>query len=52
MGKSVLLVEQNAQLSLLVASRAYIIEGGKKVLEGQAKELIENPKVKETYLGQ
>jgi branched-chain amino acid transport system ATP-binding protein len=52
MGRSVLLVEQNAELSLAVASRAYIFEGGRKVLEGQAKELIENPKVKESYLGQ
>lgn len=51
MEKSVLLVEQNAQLSLMVASRAYIVEGGRKVLEGQAKDLIENPKIKESYLG-
>ncbi len=49
--KSVRLVEQNAQLSLMVASRAYIVEGGRKVLEGQAKDLIENPNVKESYLG-
>jgi len=52
MGRSVLLVEQNAELSLAVAGRAYVFEGGRKVLEGQAKELIENPKVKESYLGQ
>lgn len=51
-GRSVLLVEQNAELSLTLASRAYIFEGGRKVLEGQAKDLLENPKVKETYLGQ
>lgn len=50
-GKTVLLVEQNAYAALSVADYAYILEVGRVVLEGKGKELLENPKVKEAYLG-
>jgi branched-chain amino acid transport system ATP-binding protein len=50
-GTSILLVEQNALMALSVAHRAYVLETGRIVLEGTAKELRENPKVKAAYLG-
>ena len=50
-GKTVLLVEQNAYAALSVAHYAYILEVGRVVLEGTGQELLENPKVKEAYLG-
>ncbi len=50
-GTTVLLVEQNANMALSVANRAYVIETGKIVLSGTAKELQESDKVKEAYLG-
>ena len=50
-GMTVLLVEQNAFAALSVAHYAYILEVGRVVLEGTGKDLLENPKVKEAYLG-
>ena len=50
-GVSVLLVEQNAQMALALASRGYILENGKVVLDGTAAELREDPDVREFYLG-
>ncbi len=50
-GKTVLLVEQNAFAALSIASYAYILEVGRVVLEGPGRELLENPRVKEAYLG-
>ncbi|KGR79785.1 ABC transporter ATP-binding protein [Ureibacillus manganicus] len=50
-GTTVLLVEQNANMALSIADRAYVIETGKIVLSGTAKELQESEKVKEAYLG-
>lgn len=50
-GMTVLLVEQNAYAALNVAHYAYILEVGRVVLEGPGQELLENPKVKEAYLG-
>ncbi|SOC39234.1 ABC transporter ATP-binding protein [Ureibacillus acetophenoni] len=50
-GTTVLLVEQNANMALSIANRAYVIETGKIVLSGTAKELQESEKVKEAYLG-
>lgn len=50
-GTSILLVEQNAQMALSVADRGYVLETGKTVLEGSAEDLLENPMVKEAYLG-
>jgi branched-chain amino acid transport system ATP-binding protein len=50
-GKTILLVEQNANMSLHIASRGYVLETGSIVLAGSGKELMGNPKVKEAYLG-
>jgi len=50
-GKTVLIVEQNANRALEIADRAYVLETGVVVLEGTGKELLVDPKVKEAYLG-
>ena len=50
-GTSILLVEQNALMALSVAHRAYVLETGRIVLEGEAEKLREDPKVKAAYLG-
>jgi branched-chain amino acid transport system ATP-binding protein len=50
-GKTVLLVEQNAFAALKIAHYAYVLEVGEIVLEGEGATLIEDPKVKEAYLG-
>lgn len=51
LGMAVLLVEQNVPLTLKAIDRGYVIENGKVVLAGSAKELKDNPAVKEAYLG-
>ncbi len=51
-GTSILLVEQNAALALSLASRGYVLESGKIVLDGNSRILIEDPDFKEFYLGQ
>jgi branched-chain amino acid transport system ATP-binding protein len=51
-GTSILLVEQNAFMALSIAQRAYVLETGRIVLSGNAKELKEDPKVKSAYLGE
>jgi branched-chain amino acid transport system ATP-binding protein len=48
---TILLVEQNALAALAVADRAYVIETGEVVLSGSGKELLENERVREAYLG-
>jgi branched-chain amino acid transport system ATP-binding protein len=50
-GTTMLLVEQNANLALKYASRAYVIETGNIVLEGPAHEIAQNPDVRKAYLG-
>ncbi len=50
-GVTILLVEQNARAALKVAHHSYVLERGEIVLEGLAFELLDNPKVKEHYLG-
>ena len=50
-GKTILLVEQNANMSLHIASRGYVLETGRIVLSGTGRELTGNPRVKEAYLG-
>ena len=50
-GTSILLVEQNAHMALSIAHRAYVLETGRIVLEGSAKEVRENPQVRAAYLG-
>lgn len=51
-GTTILLVEQNAAMALSVAHRGYVLETGNIVLEGSARELLENPQVKAAYLGE
>jgi branched-chain amino acid transport system ATP-binding protein len=50
-GTSILLVEQNALMALSIANRAYVLETGRIVLEGDAKAVADNPQVKSAYLG-
>jgi branched-chain amino acid transport system ATP-binding protein len=50
-GTTILLVEQNAHMALSIAHRAYVLETGKIVLEGPAKELAQNEQVRKAYLG-
>lgn len=50
-GMTILLVEQNVQSSLEIADRAYIIEIGKNVIDGNSKELLANEELKKAYLG-
>lgn len=50
-GTTILLVEQNAKMALSIAHRGYVVETGRIVLAGDAKELLESPEVKKAYLG-
>jgi branched-chain amino acid transport system ATP-binding protein len=50
-GLTVLIVEQNANLALQVASRAYVLEVGRVVLEGNSDELARNESIRSSYLG-
>ena len=51
-GTTVLLVEQNAKKALSIANRGYVLETGRIVLEGDAKDLLNNDRVKKAYLGE
>ncbi|WP_027187686.1 ABC transporter ATP-binding protein [Desulfovibrio cuneatus] len=51
LGKTILLIEQNAFAALSIAHKAYILETGTVVLEGTGQELLHNPEVKKAYLG-
>lgn len=51
-GTTVLLVEQNAKKALSIADRAYVLETGKIVLEGNAEDLLNDDSVKKAYLGE
>ncbi len=51
-GTTVLLVEQNAKKALSIADRAYVLETGKIVLSGDAKELMNDDSIKKAYLGE
>jgi len=50
-GTTILLVEQNAQIALSIATRGYVLETGSIVLEGPASHLLTSPQVREAYLG-
>jgi branched-chain amino acid transport system ATP-binding protein len=50
-GTTVLLVEQNVRQSLKLADRAYVLENGRIIMEGEGKELLNSPEVKKAYLG-
>jgi branched-chain amino acid transport system ATP-binding protein len=52
MGVTIFMVEQNAELALSIASRGYVLQSGQLVLEGSARDLLNNPAVREAYLGQ
>jgi branched-chain amino acid transport system ATP-binding protein len=50
-GVTILLIEQNAKLALEVSSRGYVMESGEITLEGDARALLRDPKVRAAYLG-
>jgi branched-chain amino acid transport system ATP-binding protein len=50
-GMTILLVEQNIRNALEIADRAYVLENGQIVLEGESKKLLENDHIKKAYLG-
>jgi branched-chain amino acid transport system ATP-binding protein len=50
-GTTVMLAEQNAYAALRIASRAYVIEGGRIVMEGSRDELLNNEAVRKAYIG-
>ena len=51
-GVTILLVEQNANKALRIANRAYVLETGEIRMEGQAKDLLTDPRIKKAYLGE
>lgn len=51
-GMTILLVEQNAHIALQIANRAYVMDSGLIDYEGRASDLINDPRIRETYLGQ
>jgi branched-chain amino acid transport system ATP-binding protein len=50
-GVTILLVEQNVAAALAIADRAYVLETGRIVLDGMARDLARDPRVRDTYLG-
>lgn len=50
-GATILLVEQNAQMALSVADRAYVLETGKVALSGKGKDLLQSDDIRKAYLG-
>lgn len=50
-GVTVLMVEQNAYAALEMADRSYLLESGAATLEGTGRDLLDNPYVKQAYLG-
>lgn len=52
LGITIFMVEQNAELALSIATRGYVLQSGRLVLTGPAKELLSNEAVREAYLGQ
>ena len=51
-GTTILLVEQNAQMALSAADRAYVLETGRIVMQGEARTLLEDDQVRRAYLGE
>lgn len=51
LGVTIFMVEQNAELALSIATRGYVLQSGRLVLEGKASDLLDNPAVREAYLG-
>ena len=50
-GSTILLVEQNAEMALQIAERAYVLESGRVTLSGTGRELMESDSIKKAYLG-
>lgn len=50
-GRTVLIVEQNVRQTLAIADRAYVLETGKLVMEGEGRVMLNDPHVKAAYLG-
>ena len=50
-GMTILLIEQNANMALSIADRAYVLETGRVVLEDEAKNLLNNDSIRKAYLG-
>jgi branched-chain amino acid transport system ATP-binding protein len=50
-GVTILIVEQNAMMTLQLADRAYVLERGRVAMEGPASELAQDPRVRKAYLG-
>jgi branched-chain amino acid transport system ATP-binding protein len=50
-GMTVLLVEQNARAALKISDKGYVLETGRIALSGDSRDLLNNEKVKEAYLG-
>lgn len=51
-GTPILLVEQNARLALQAANRAYVLESGEVTMQGEANQMLHDPKVRAAYLGE
>ena len=51
-GVTILLIEQNARLALEVSQRGYVLESGELTLQGPARDLLHDPKVRAAYLGE
>jgi branched-chain amino acid transport system ATP-binding protein len=51
-GVTVLLVEQNARLALMAANRGYVMDSGLITMSGDAKEMLNDPRVRAAYLGE
>lgn len=51
-GVTILLIEQNARLALEVSQRGYVLESGELTLQGSARDLLHDPKVRAAYLGE
>jgi branched-chain amino acid transport system ATP-binding protein len=52
LGVTILMVEQNAELALSIATRAYVLQSGVLALQGTANELLNSPAIRQAYLGQ
>lgn len=52
LGVTILMVEQNAELALSIATRAYVLQSGVLALHGTANELLNSPAIRQAYLGQ
>jgi branched-chain amino acid transport system ATP-binding protein len=51
-GMTILLVEQNARRALQVADRGYVMDSGEIIMTGEAKAMLDDPKVRAAYLGE